>query len=120
MMSWHNNCSKCSMTQKVLLLLLGMLALPAAAAVFSSGLADPTRPPGSGGNTYSAPTSGVTAIRISGSERSAVIDGRTVKIGDRYGDGQISDIRLYEVILERAGRKTSLRLVPKLEKDQRP
>lgn len=121
MMSWHNNCTKCSMTREmVLALLLGLLAMPATAAVFSGGLADPTRPPGSGGNEYIAPTGGVTAIRISGSERSAVIDGRTVKIGDRYGDGQITDIRPYEVILERAGRKTSLRLVPKLEKDQRP
>jgi MSHA biogenesis protein MshK len=121
MMSWHNNCTKYNMTQEMILaLLLGLLAMPAAADVFSGGLADPTRPTGSGGHENSAPSSGVTAIRISGSERLAVIDGRTVKIGDRYGDAQIADIRPYEVILERAGRKTSLRLVPKLEKDQRP
>lgn len=121
MMSWHSNCTKQIMAREIVLaLLLGLLATPAMAAVFSSGLADPTRPPGSGGGEYVAPTSGVTAIRISGSQRLAVIDGQTLKVGDRYRDGHITAIHPYEVIVERAGRTTSLRLVPKLEKDQRP
>ena len=118
MMGWHNSCNKFIMMRGMLMmLLLGLLAMPAAADVFTGGLADPTRPAGAGDYESSAPRSGVTAIRISGRERQAVIDGRTVRIGDRYGDGQIADIRPYEVILEHAGRRTSLRLVPKLEKD---
>ena len=108
------------MTWKMSWVLLSMVAMPAVADVFTGGLADPTRPAGSGGGVASVPTSGVSAIRISGGERLAVIDGRTYKLGDRYGEGRIANIRPFEVILERAGHQTSLRLMPKLEKDQRP
>jgi hypothetical protein len=120
MMSWHINCRKYIMTREwVALLLWSLLAMPAVADVFTGGLADPTRPAGAGGES-SAPRSGVSEIRIAGSTRQAVIDGRAFRIGDRYGDGRIADILPYEVIVERAGRTARLRLIPKLEKEQRP
>jgi MSHA biogenesis protein MshK len=102
------------------LLWFALSAGVAHADLFQGNLTDPTRPAGLDGQAGPAANNAVTEIRISARERSAVINGRSLKIGDRYGDGVVADIRTHEVILESAGRRTSLRLVPKLEKESQP
>jgi hypothetical protein len=54
---------------------------------------------------------------VSASQRRAVINGRTYKVGDKYGGGTITDIQPYEVVVKQANRETRLRLSPKLAKE---
>ena len=92
-------------------------------------LGDPTRPAhfaksapsGTVRNTKRAPV--VSAIRVSATQKVAVIDGKSYRPGDRVAGGQIVDIELYEVVLRvssrRGGgaREVRMRLVPKLNKE---
>ena len=95
------------------MMLFGALAMTAQAADLGD-LPDPTRPHGaSAGNL--AP-SGVQSILISPQRKVAVVYGRTVTVGDRVGDAVVMDIRPYEVILNRGGRESRLRLVPRMDK----
>lgn len=99
--------------QPSLVVLAGVLSMAVHAAGIDD-LPDPTRPRDAGA-TNGAPT-GVQSILISPRRKVAVVQGRSVTIGDRVGDAEVVDIRPYEVILRRAGRETSLRLVPRLGK----
>jgi MSHA biogenesis protein MshK len=94
--------------------LLAVLALPVLAADLAD-LPDPTRP--SGGASVGG-ASGVTSILITPRRKQAVINGRTVAVGDRVGDAVVVDIQPYEVILNRGGRESRMRLVPRLDKLQ--
>ena len=100
------------------LCLTGFMASALADAL--AGRADPTRP------AYSVAATGAVAARptgpalqstfISASQRRAVINGRSYKVGDSYGGGKITDIQTYEVVVKQANRETRLRLLPKLAK----
>jgi MSHA biogenesis protein MshK len=96
----------------MLVLSAGIAGPSAAMADRFEGLPDPTRP--SGWRVEHAPRAGVQSILISPQRKVAVVHGQTVTVGDRVGDAVVVDIRPYEVILRRAGRETSLRLVPRL------
>jgi hypothetical protein len=54
---------------------------------------------------------------VSASQRRAVINGRTYRVGDKFGGGMITDIQPYEVVVKQAKRETRLRLLPKLAKE---
>ncbi len=95
------------------MMLVGALALAAQAADMGD-LPDPTRPHGASAGGRSA--SGVQSILISPQRKVAVVNGREVTVGDRVGDAVVVDIRPYEVILNRNGRESRLRLVPRLDK----
>lgn len=95
-----------------LAILAGLLGAAAQAGDVGD-LPDPTRPQGAAPATGGA-RSGVQSILISPQRKLAVVHGQTVTVGDRVGDAVVVDIRPYEVILKRAGRETSLRLVPRL------
>lgn len=105
--------------------LIGMVLLSPAirADDILSGLADPTRPSyiGSvpagiaGGHSYAGPV--LQSTFVSASQRRAVIDGKTYTVGDKFGGATITEIQPYEVVLERSGRETRLRLLPKLAKE---
>ncbi len=84
-------------------------------------LVDPTRPAdvaeipaagGSGGARARGPELQYTMI--SPSRRVAVINGKSFIVGEKFEGAVIVDIRPYEVILSKAGRETSLRLLPKV------
>ena len=90
----------------------GLLGASAQAAGIGE-LPDPTRPQGAAPAAAGA-LRGVQSILISARRKQAVVNGQTVTIGDRCGDAVVVDIRPYEVILQRAGRETRLRLVPRL------
>jgi len=96
-----------------------------AGTAIADALSDPTRPA-----TYSAPAGGggakaerayggpvLQSTMVSPLRKRAVIDGKTVAVGDKVADAQIVDIRPYEVILRRGAQQTSLRLMPKLGKE---
>ena len=105
-------------------MLIGMLLVSPTTRAddIPSGLADPTRPSyvgsGSAGmadSYYTGPV--LQSTFISASQRRAVISGKSFTVGDKFGGAVITDIQPYEVVLERGGRQTRLRLLPKLAKE---
>lgn len=73
------------------------------------------------GNAYSVarPVGPVLqSTLVSPQRKSAVISGRSVKIGDTFEGALITDITPYEVRLSKGGTQTSLRLLPKLAKEK--
>lgn len=91
-------------------------ALPAAAA---DTLRDPTRPPAdlSQGNT--APVASgpeLQSVRISAHQRSAIISGQRVKVGDKLGDARIVMITENEVVLKGSSGLQTLKLFPDVGK----
>ena len=81
-----------------------------------STLPDPTRPAAAGESVDVRPR-GLTSIRISARERNAVIDGRTVSVGDTVGGGVVQDIRPDEVLIRRGDHVSALRLMPELKRN---
>ena len=99
---------------------MAMLAIGPALAQ-SGAMPDPTRPPA----TLSAPSAGpgqtsapngqpqVQSILISldaGGRRVAVIDGKTVRQGQRIGGAVVESIRATEVVLRRGNQRQVLKL----------
>jgi MSHA biogenesis protein MshK len=104
--------------------MVGLLAwaLPAQGNEAPSVLSDPTRPSsGWDAEAYSHPSSGpvLQSTIIAPGKRRAIINGRSLAVGDKVGGAVITGIRPYEVTLTQAGRETRLRLLPKLTKDMK-
>jgi len=104
--------------------LLGWAMAACAGTVVAETLPDPTRPADySGGATAAArverPSGPVLqSTLVSPLHKRAVIDGKSVGVGDSINGVRVIDIRPYEVILRRGERETtSLRLMPKLVKE---
>ena len=83
----------------------------------SQVLNDPTRPPpgvysneAAGSAVASAPV--LQSVMISPTERSAIIAGKTVKVGGTYGDARIIKISEGEVVLRSASGTETLRMYP--------
>jgi hypothetical protein len=112
----------CRVVVQTLVMFVGWAGMVSGAAADSfSGLADPTQP----AYTAAARTGAVEKSRgpalqstfISATQRRAVISGKSYVVGDKFGGGIITDIQPYEVVLKKADRETSLRLLPKLAKE---
>jgi MSHA biogenesis protein MshK len=80
-------------------------------------LNDPTRPPpgiysneAAGSAAVSEPV--LQSVMISPTERSAIIGGKTVKLGGKYGDARIVKITEGEVVLRSASGTETLRMYP--------
>ena len=86
-------------------------------------LADPTRPPNAAADAagQAAPRSGpqLQSVLISPARRVAVISGRAVALGERYGEATVASITESAVLLRYAGRSETLRLIPGVEKRER-
>jgi len=117
---WHEKWMSSSM--RLILLFAAVVwmacasARPAAAESDISALPDPTRPI-TAGESDEVRVRGLTSIRITSRGRQAVIDGRTVTIGDTVAGGVIRDIRPDEVILKDGDRVSTLRLMPELKRN---
>jgi len=99
----------------------GITCLPAREAWAEtdlSALPDPTRPIAAG-ETDETRGRGLTSIRITSRGHYAVIDGRTVTVGDTVAGGVIQEIRPDEVILK-GTRVATLRLMPELKRNLPP
>jgi hypothetical protein len=102
------------------------VAVAGSAAAADDFLADPTRPVDftvtAGGAVAHVETGPrLQSTRVSATQKSAVIDGKTYRIGDRFAGSEITGIEPYEVVLrkpERGGatREWQLRMVPRLTK----
>ena len=101
-------------------LTLAMFSLPALAA--TEVLPDPTRPPTSIDGTASAVSSGpaLQSVLVSRGRTIAIISGRTVKVGDRFGDAIVVKITEGEVLLRSGKQVQTLKLFPGPEKRVTP
>lgn len=108
------------MTRNVQRLSIYLLSGVAMAGVgHAQGLADPMRPPefisapgGAGAETGPV----LQQILVSGSRKIAVIGGREVALGQKYGDARLVRIGDAEVVLRKNGETTVLKLYPAVEK----
>jgi MSHA biogenesis protein MshK len=86
--------------------------------VAAEDLPDPTRPPAGFGQNQAesaAPTEPVLqSILISPSRRVAIISGKTVKAGDKFGDALVVAIGANEVVLKSGKNQQVLKLYPSL------
>ncbi|MHB8455918.1 MAG: hypothetical protein ACYDDO_14765 [Acidiferrobacterales bacterium] len=105
-------------TAMLFLLLAGFTSVHADDSL--AGLTDPTRPYGSAGE-WSRGHAGLVlqSTLVSPRRRLAVINGREFTVGEHVGGAEITAIRPYEVVLSRAGKQSSLRLLPKLGIERR-
>jgi len=99
-------------------LIFAFCLLPFATA--AEVLRDPTRPPAdlSQGNTGAPVASGpeLQSVRISAHQRSAIISGQRVKVGDKLGDARIVMITENEVVLKGSSGLQTLKLFPDVGK----
>lgn len=102
-------------------LLLGCFAGVALAQ--AAQFADPTRPPNAAAEAAGVPAARagpqLQSVLISPARRVAVISGRTVALGDKFGEATVASITESGVLLKYAGRSETLRLIPGVEKRER-
>lgn len=92
--------------------LLGLASLAAVAPAFAL---DPTQPPAGRLAAAAEPAEAASILRLQaimrvGTRVSAVIDGRTLTVGDRVGDARILAIHPHAVVIDRQGQQQELRL----------
>jgi len=94
-----------------------LFALPAAVA---AELVDPTKPPASiVGDVGTEADSGAPVLQsvlIGAGRREAVINGQTVRVGQKYGEARVVKIAESEVILRTGKEMQVLKLFPNIEK----
>ena len=86
---------------------------------FGQALPDPTRPPpelsnGSTlkGQTVSPVKSGLQTVIISPQRRAAIINGKTVEVGEKYGNAKLIEVTERGVVLQGTRGKQVLALFP--------
>ena len=97
------------------LMALGLLA---GTAAVGQGLSDPMRPPSAAPDfVRAAPASSrLQSVLISPGRKLAVIDGRTVMLGERVGDATLVAISPAQVTLQTGGAYQTLKLLPGIER----
>ena len=116
------------MAQRLIGLALSSALLAASPETLAQALGDPMRPPaeasssssGARGEAQGGTSSRLQSVLISPGRRVAVIDGRTVGIGERVGDATLIGIAESEVTLQRGAERQSLKLHPGIEKKPVP
>lgn len=86
----------------------------------AQALTDPTRPPAAA--NAEAPAGEATAgpvlqsILVSPHRAEAIVDGKTVKVGDKVGEATVVKITESEVLLRNGRERQALKLFPNIEK----
>ena len=100
-------------------LAIGLICAAVIFPVHAEDLPDPTRPPssiaaasGTGGGRETAPSAGLRTIIISDTRRAAIIDGKTVELGDRIGRARLVEVNTGSVVLQRGNTRQVLTLFP--------
>jgi MSHA biogenesis protein MshK len=122
MAKYLNFCSQASVTPKMIAGAWFFCAFVALSSASAETLTDPTRPPaGFGQNVvqsedFSAPQ--LQSILISPIRRIAIISGKALKAGDKFGDAQLVAISENEVVLRSGKVWKVLKLYPSLRKQE--
>lgn len=97
-----------------------VVATAFAPSVAAENLRDPTRPANlerpamEGGQSYSGPQ--LQSVLIAPGRKAAVIDGQSIKLGDKFGDARLVRVTDSEVTLQRGNDMQILKLFPGAEK----
>lgn len=109
--------------KRITAIIFALFAICTTSAAVVGELPDPTRPlggrvmaPAPTPAPVQAPASVLQSILVSPQRRLAVINGRTVGIGDHVGDAVVAEILPYEVVLHRNGQEVRMRLMSRLNK----
>jgi MSHA biogenesis protein MshK len=91
----------------------------------AENLNDPTRPPASidrptEDSSVRATGPVLQSVLISPSRKVAIINGETVKLGDKFGDARVVKIAETEVVLRNGNDVQVLKLFPQVEKKPNP
>jgi MSHA biogenesis protein MshK len=102
---------------------LALCALLTALPVFGSALIDPTRPAGQGSTaTVRAHTAHsdwtLDSTLVAPDRRVAVINGKRVSEGETVDGARVIQIRKLEVLIQAAGKRKTLQLLPDIVKKQ--
>lgn len=84
-------------------------------------LVDPTRPYDAAAEvSYDTAPRGpvLQSTIVSATHKSALISGKRVRVGDIYDGSVVTEITPFSVRMSKAGRETTLRLLPKLTKEK--
>lgn len=103
--------------------LIGIVFFCALSAVIfplhAEELTDPTRPPANifqaasrSAGTEAAQPSGLRSIIISETRRAAIIDGKTVELGGRFGNARLVEVNPGSIVLQRGKSRQVLTLFP--------
>lgn len=89
-------------------------------AATAQALTDPTRPPNITAETVGSAASDGAAILqsilISSQRREAIINGKTVRVGDKVGNARVASITETDVVLRDGKNSQVLKLFPNIEK----
>lgn len=89
-------------------------------AAIAQTLNDPTRPPTIAAETVGSAASDGAAILqsilISSQRREAIINGKTVRVGDKVGNARVASITETDVVLRDGKNSQVLKLFPNIEK----
>ena len=100
-----------------------LLGISAASLAHAAPFADPTRPPGAVNDdgAMAATPAGprLESVLIAPDRRVAVISGQQVRLGGKYGEGQVVRITESEVVIRRGEGMETLKLLPEAEKRPR-
>lgn len=102
-------------------IITALIAAVASAATQAAPFADPTRPPNAASETAAGPAAAVAGPRlesvlIAPNRRIAVISGRAVPLGGKYGEARVVRISESEVVLQNGDQRETLKLFPDVEK----
>jgi len=101
---------------------LAAMAVLVAPRALAQGLSDPTRPPreilGGSADAYepAAGSSPVQVVIISKNRRQATINGRTVNLGERYGNATVVRITDEEIVLQKPEATETIRLYSSVQR----
>lgn len=117
-MAGRMNTPTFARVMRTLFFIGGAWALTASA--WGQGISDPTRPPaalsaGASAESGAAPAAMLSSIKITPTEKTAVIGGQTVRLGGRYGDARVIKITDSEVVLRTSAGTETLRLYPDVD-----
>lgn len=100
-------------------LLLAAAMLPVLAPADAQDLADPTRPPNAsapGGPPESTAGTQLQSVLISPGRRLAIINGKSVALGDAVGESKVVKITETEVVLQKGTETEVLKMYPGVDK----
>ena len=101
--------------------ILAVIAALGAPRVLAQGLSDPTRPPreilgGSADGEPAASSSPAQVVIISKDRRQVTINGRTVNLGERYGNATVVKITDEEIVLQRPEATETIKLYSSVQR----
>ncbi|MFY9262001.1 MAG: hypothetical protein WAO71_16050 [Gallionella sp.] len=107
--------------------IIGLASALLSFAVWAEAWVDPTRPPAQIGTfdapvasaVVSTPSHGLQSILMSKKRRAAIIDGKTIELGQLYGDARLVEVNESSVVLVGTQGRRELRLFPEVNMIQK-